>query len=61
MKENLAKLIKVKSIITILLCLVFCYLSIAAVISGEQFMNIFTVVIAFYFGTQAEKRPPAAT
>lgn len=61
MKENLAKLIKVKSIITILLCLVFCYLSVVSVISAEQFMNIFTVVIAFYFGTQAEKRQPAAT
>lgn len=56
MKEKLAKLINVKSIITILLCLVFCYLSIAGYIVADQFMTVFTVVIAFYFGTQAEKK-----
>ena len=56
MKEKLAKLINVKSIITILLCLVFCYLSIAGYIMADQFMTVFSVVIAFYFGTQAEKK-----
>lgn len=56
MKEKLAKLINVKSIITILLCCVFCYLSIAGYIVADQFMTVFTVVIAFYFGTQAEKK-----
>ena len=56
MKEKLAKLIDVKSIVTILLCVVFCYLSIAGYILAEQFMTVFTVVIAFYFGVQSEKR-----
>lgn len=55
MREKLAKLINVKSILTILLSIVFCYLSIINQISNEQFMNIFTVIIAFYFGTQAQK------
>lgn len=54
-KENLAKLIKVKSIITIVLTVVFSILSLAGVISAELFMSIFTVVIAFYFGTQSNK------
>lgn len=56
MKDKLAKLIDVKSIVTILLCLVFCGLSIAGYILAEQFMTVFTVVIAFYFGTQAQKK-----
>lgn len=53
--KMVANLLKVKSIVTITLTAVFSYLSIAGVISGEQFMTIFSVVIAFYFGTQAQK------
>ena len=55
MKDKLSKLINVKSIVTILLTIVFCYLSIIKAITAEQFMNIFTVIIAFYYGTQHEK------
>ena len=54
--EKLAKLINVKSIISLLLTFVFCYLSIAGIITAELFIPIFTTVIAFYFGTQVEKR-----
>lgn len=56
MKERMTKLLTVKSIVTILLTLVFCYLSIAGYILADQFMTVFTVVIAFYFGTQVEKK-----
>lgn len=56
MKERLSKLLTVKSIVTFLLTLVFCYLSIIKVISAELFMTVFTVIIAFYFGTQHEKQ-----
>ena len=56
MKERVNKLLSVKSIVTILLTLVFCYLSIVGDISAELFMTVFTVIIAFYFGTQAEKK-----
>lgn len=56
MKEKLLKLITVKSIVTIVLTLVFSFLTVTGQVSAEQFMNIFTVVIAFYFGTQAEKK-----
>ena len=55
MKERLAKLINVKSIITILLAIVFSYLSISGDIHPDQFMTIFTVIISFYFGSQTEK------
>ena len=56
MKEKLAKLLNVKSIVTIILTVIFAYLSIVGKITGEQFLVIFTTVIAFYFGTQLEKK-----
>lgn len=59
MKERLAKLLSIKSIVTILLTLVFCYLSVMGKISAELFMTIFVVVIGFYFGTQNEKKNQA--
>ena len=37
------------------LLLVFSVLSVSDRISGEQFLTIFSVVIAFYFGTQYQK------
>lgn len=55
MKTALQALLKVKSIVTILLTLVFSYLSVTNAISGEQFLTIFSVIIAFYFGTQYQK------
>lgn len=48
-------LLTVKSIVTIVLTLVFSYLSVVGRISGEQFLTIFSVVVAFYFGTQYQK------
>ena len=56
MKEKLAKLLTVKSIVTIILTTIFAYLSVVGRVSGEQFLMIFTTVIAFYFGTQTEKK-----
>lgn len=53
--KRIANLISVKSIVTILLTGVFGYLSIVGNITGEQFLSIFTVIIAFYFGTQTQK------
>ena len=55
MKEKLSKLLTIKSIVTILVTIVFCYLSLVQVISAELFMTVFTVIISFYFGTQFEK------
>ena len=52
MKEALSKLIKVKSIVTLSLTLVVCYLAIKEKINIEQ---IYLIIIGFYFGTQAKK------
>lgn len=56
MKERIVKLLSVKSIVTIALTSVFAVLALRGVVSGEQFLMIFTTIIAFYFGTQTEKR-----
>ena len=55
MHNNLWNLLTVKSIVTLILTVVFSLLSIYDRISGEQFLHIFSVVIAFYFGTQYQK------
>lgn len=56
MLKKIAKLIDVKSIVTFVLTGVFAYLSIIGVVSGEQFLTVFTMVVSFYFGTQAGKK-----
>lgn len=55
MKSAIINLLKLKSIVTIALTLVFSYLSVSGVIDEDKFMTIFSVVIAFYFGTQYQK------
>ena len=54
-KITIQNLLTVKSIVTILLTIVFAYLSIVGTISGEQFLTIFSIIVAFYFGTQYQK------
>lgn len=54
MKAKLAKLVDVKSIVTLLLTIVFCILCIIAEVP-QALLTIYTVVIGFYFGTQAAK------
>ncbi|MDE5936501.1 MAG: hypothetical protein K2G83_03745 [Ruminococcus sp.] len=55
MKEKISKLINVKSLVTLVLTAVFSVLSLKSDISPEQFITIFTTIIAFYFGTQHQK------
>ena len=55
MFRKIAKLIDVKSLVTLALTAVFCALSLRGDISAEQFLTIFTVIISFYFGTQYQK------
>lgn len=58
MKEKvvtrIANLLSVKSIVTIILTGVFAFMAVAGKIS-QDFMTIYAVVIAFYFGTQSQK------
>lgn len=61
MTERLNKLLTVKSIVTFLLTIVFCVLAIRGTISGQEFMTVFTMVVAFYYGTQNAKEKTAET
>lgn len=56
MRRKITELINVKSIVTIMMTLVFCVMSVIGRINSEQFITVFTVVISFYFGTQAAKK-----
>ncbi|MBE6574324.1 MAG: hypothetical protein E7652_08015 [Ruminococcaceae bacterium] len=56
MRKNLANLIKVKTIVTFAILLVFSVLALRGSISGDNVMIIVSSVISFYFGTQHEKK-----
>ena len=53
MRKRLANLLSVKSIVTIILTGVFAFMAVTGKIS-QDFMTIYAVVIAFYFGTQSQ-------
>lgn len=55
MREKISKLINVKSLVTLILTLVFSVQTVRGYILPEQFQTVFTTVIAFYFGTQYQK------
>lgn len=52
--NRLAALMSVKSIVTLALTGVFAYMACTNQIS-QDFMTIYAVIIAFYFGTQSQK------
>lgn len=52
MKDKLAKLINVKSLVTLILTLVVAYKAIIGEMDIEQ---IYLMIIAFYFGTQLKE------
>ena len=54
--ENLANLIKVKTIVTLVVAGVFARLSLSGVIGADNAMIIISMVVSFYFGTQHEKK-----
>jgi len=53
--ENLANLIKVKTLVTMLVMAVFAVLALRGTISADNAMIIISMVVSFYFGTQHEK------
>lgn len=53
--KRLGNLLTIKSMVTLILTAVFAWLTCSGGVSADQFLTVFTVVIAFYFGTQAEK------
>lgn len=56
--KRLGNLLSVKSLVTLVLTVVFAYMAIKGVIS-QDFMTIYAVIIAFYFGTQSQKMQDA--
>lgn len=53
-QKRLANLLSVKSIVTLVLTAVFAYMAVTNQIT-QDFMTIYAVIIAFYFGTQSQK------
>lgn len=50
--NRLSNLLSVKSLVTLILTAVFAYMACSGTIS-KDFMTIYAVIIAFYFGTQS--------
>lgn len=58
MKKRIANLLSVKSLTTLSLTAVFAVMTLRGAIS-QDFMTVYAVVIAFYFGTQSQKQQDA--
>lgn len=52
--KRLSNLLSVKSLVTLVLTGVFAFMACTTQIS-QDFMTIYAVIIAFYFGTQSQK------
>lgn len=52
--KRLSNLLSVKAITTLVLTVVFAVMALKGTIS-QDFMTIYAVIIAFYFGTQSQK------
>lgn len=54
--ETLTALLKVKTIVTLVIIAVLASLSLNGSVEPDKFLTIATMVVAFYFGTQNEKK-----
>lgn len=54
--KNLADLLKVKTIVTLVVIAVFAVLALKGKIQPDNVMIIISMVVSFYFGTQSEKK-----
>ena len=59
--KNLAALIKVKTIVTFVVIIVYAVLALRGNITPENVQNLTMVVVAFYFGTQLDKSKEETT
>lgn len=55
MRDRFNKLLTIKSLVTLIATVVFALLALRGTLSGQEFLGIFTMIIAFYFGTQTKK------
>lgn len=56
--KNLAALVKVKTIVTLAVIGVFAAMALTGRFQPDTVMTVVTMVVAFYFGTQSERRDP---
>ena len=56
--NNIANLLKVKTIVTLVVVSLFATLALRGSISADNVMIVVSMVVSFYFGTQHEKRTP---
>ena len=54
--KNLANLVKVKTIVTLVVIAVFAVLSLRGDITSDNVLLVVSMVVSFYFGTQAERK-----
>ena len=54
--KNIAALIKVKTIVTMVVISIFAVLSLRGDITADNAMIIISMVVSFYFGTQSERK-----
>ena len=54
LRSRLSRLLCVKSLVTLLLTVVVAVLALRGEV-GQDFMTVYTVIVAFYFGTQVER------
>ena len=57
--KRLSNLISVKSVVTLVLTVIFAIMALRGDITGKDFLTIFLMVISFYFGTQSQKAQDA--
>lgn len=55
MLQKLSNLIEVKKLIALMISITFIILSLAGVIPGDSFINIFLMIIGYYFGQSTAK------
>ena len=60
LQKRLLRLLCVKSIVTLVLTLVFAALALRGTID-QDFMTIYAVIISFYFGTQSPETKEETT
>lgn len=56
---KLAALVDVKSLVTLAFTLTFVVLAITGVITGQDFMTTFLVIITYYFSKKSDETKPA--
>ena len=52
--RRLSRLLTVKSLVTLILTVIFSFLALRGTIE-QDFMTIYAVIISFYFGTQSQE------